>query len=48
MPTVLQKYKLEAYRASQYLDLCIRAGRPPPLHAREVFQEDKRHSVLWT
>ena len=26
MPTVLQTYKLEAYRASQYLDLCIRAG----------------------
>lgn len=26
MPTVLQQYKLEAYRANQYLDLCIRAG----------------------
>lgn len=25
MTTVLQTYKLEAYRASQYLDLCIRA-----------------------
>lgn len=26
MPTALQTYKLEAYRASEYLGLCIRAG----------------------
>lgn len=38
MPTVLQTYKLEAYRASQYMDLCIRAGLKKEKAKKEYMQ----------